>query len=463
MNTTHQKQRFADRYVFISYAHVDRPIALAIQKRLEAYQYPAKFVAPENMPVHSRYLRRVFVDIEDLSTHTESYKEDLRKELQAARYLIVLCSEASTQSDYVAWEIETFLQEGHSENQILPVVVGGCSDKTIPPLLRNILKHRNVPIWNPGVKTTHASNETALFRIIEFLIKVDGHVLNNRYVQQQKKRVFRISAAITLALSALSLTLFHDLKTEEARRISEQYRAEFEKEVFPYSLVYSYCQNFLFHLPSITIGRTHAVCLTPPNKAAQGTPASNTPPAEPCVLKPAEKCVVIIAMPEHYSELSNQEDDKKAAVKKDLESLGWIATEKSFKGDTLRRNISTLMLDSEDGEIASTNPDFTKVRVFADMASTVNSIKWVVDYLTKKENPYYNHSEEEKRKLALEYIAKFEKCVLDELKSPTINTEIEEAKRPAHVFKGVADVCDIYFVKNRQELKTALEKIKQQF
>lgn len=447
------KADYSDRYVFISYARTQKNIALAIQKRLESYHYPAKLVAPEYMPVHPRYLRRVFVDTEDLPTYTEDYQEDLRQELRAARYLIVLCSEESAKSQWVDWEINTFLSEGHDESCILPVAIGDCQDCHIPASLKNILAHRNVPVWDASVRPTHASNETAIFRIIEFLIKVDGHILNNRYVQQQRKRLYRYTAVCVAVLLALSASLFYGYEKEKNRRISEQYRVEFEKEVFPYSLVYSYCKNFLFRLPSITVGATQAVCIDPKGKD-DASAESGSESSRACVLKPAEKCIIIIAMPEHYGELSNSEDVKKVRVKEDAASLGWTSHGRVFKGDSLHRSASTLLLDNETLGIRSSDPEYTKVRVFADMASTVNSIKWVVDYLTGDGNPFYGTSQETKNALALDYVAKFEKCVYDEASKTSLKVPSKEQE------VQLDDVCEIHFVKNKEDLTRVLSNIK---
>lgn len=465
-----EKNDYSDRYVFISYAREDHGIAKFLQKWLEAYHYPAKLISnAENMPPHPKFLRRIFMDTSDLSVKGDNFEAEIRQELKASRYLLVLCSEYSAASPWVAKEITAFI-ETHSESEILPIALDGCATANIPEPLQKILAYRNIPLWERTKKSNHAANETALFKIVEFLLKVDAHLLNNRYTIARRKRMFNISAALITGLSLISALLMYGIdQSMQAARESQQRakaekiaadeakeRAMFEKEVFPYSLVYSYCESyckyFLFKLSSISQGKVKAVCM-PPLSHDASQEERNAALKDAYLLNPAEHCVLILAMPKNYDELSNQEGKKKIAVAEDAKKYGWTLEPKGFNFlENKSRPITTILLNHQASGIISTEPNYTKVRVFADMASTVNSIQAVVDYL-KAGDFYKNTSHED---LAHQYIATFKDCVLEEFAKTN----------PKHkqVFKDtslhhIGDKTTIYFVDDEESLGHVLNEI----
>ena len=463
---TKTKTDFSDRYVFISYAREDHNIAKCLQKWLEAYHYPAKLISnAENKPPHPKFLRRIFLDTSDLSVTGENFEAEIRQELNAARYLLVLCSERSAKSPWVAKEIAAFL-ETHSENEILPIALDGCDADNIPSRLQTLLSHRNIPLWERTKKSNHAANEAALFKIVEFLIKVDAHLLNNRYTIARRKRMLIISTVLISLLSLLAALLMYGIdqslkamhesqqraKAEKLAADEAKGRAIFEKEVFPYSLVYSYCKNFLFKLPSITQGKVKAVCMPPlSHEASQEERQAALKDAY--LLNPAEHCVLILAMPENYDELSNQEGKKKISVAEDAKKYGWTLENKGFNFiESKGRPITTILLNHQASGIISTEPNYTKVRVFADMASTVNSIQAVVDYL--KAGEFYKNTTHEE--IAQQYIATFKDCVLEEFAKT--NPEHEKAFKDASLHH-LGDNTTIYFVYDEESLGKVLNEI----
>ena len=111
-------------HVFISYARSDAAeVASLLQRRLEGYRIPQKLVGTDVPLPESKYLRRVFVDTEDLSVSKESFHAQLKQELDDAEYLIVLCSKAAARSDsFVHKEIEYFTKTNRgNKSRILPI------------------------------------------------------------------------------------------------------------------------------------------------------------------------------------------------------------------------------------------------------------------------------------------------------------------------------------------------------
>ncbi len=84
-------EKFHDYYAFICHRSADKPVALAIQKKLERYAIPKKIIEDNGYP--SSHIRHVCVDItefEDSNLHA-----DILKCLEKSDKLIVICSELS--------------------------------------------------------------------------------------------------------------------------------------------------------------------------------------------------------------------------------------------------------------------------------------------------------------------------------------------------------------------------------
>ncbi len=390
-------------YVFISYARSDAAeVANLLQRRLEGYRILRKLVG-EGVPLpESKYLRRVFVDTEDLSVSSESFLAQLRHELDDAEYLIVLCSKAAARSDsFVHKEIEYFTKKKDRDNaaRILPIALDGVGDDAVPEELREIVKKRNIVLWDRGWPSQgrlgKAHLHSAFFKVLEFLLGVDAGVLNNRYWITWRRKIVRavcVGAAVMLALVA---ALTHDV-------INQIHRVKFEKQVFPLSIDYSYMEAFA--APLIAQNR--------------GT-----------------NCIIIAAMPKDFKELENKPWQKKEAIKRDLESLGWEWEDKELQIPNWQRPLVTAM-------IRPSGRDILEMNVYVDVVSQLSAIKKVLDYLTAENNPF--HSADEKEELAHYYVEKFEEELIKLLNE---NPAISDC---SWKFK---------FVTDKDELKKAIDDI----
>lgn len=112
---------------FISYNSKDDRWAKWLQRKLEAYNMPV-VIRNEKDEVVRRDEKperlRVFRYRADLNT--VSLNEGLARELDDARWLIVICSPNSAKSAWVGKEIQHFLDTGRREH-ILPFIVSGTS------------------------------------------------------------------------------------------------------------------------------------------------------------------------------------------------------------------------------------------------------------------------------------------------------------------------------------------------
>ena len=387
-------------HVFISYARSDAAgVANLLQRRLEAYRIPRKLVGTDVPLPESKYVRRVFVDTEDLSVSKESFHAQLKHELDEAKFLIVLCSKTAARPDsFVHKEIKYFVEKhGGDTSRILPIALDGIGEDSIPTELRGVIKERNIVLWDRSWQSQgrlgKAKIHSAYFKVLEFLLGVDAGVLSNRYWIAWRRRIVRVACVVTTVLLALVAALTHDV-------INQIHRVKFDKKVFPLSIDYSYMEAFA--APLITYTNVH--------------------------------CIVIAAMPKNYAELGNKPYQKKLAIKKDLESLGWTCENRKYAIEKWTRPLETDVIKPNGRDIVGTN-------VYVDVVSQLSAIKKVLDYLTE-DNPF--HSVGEREELAQYYV--------DEFKAKLIELLNENKSIGEHTW-------EFKFVTDKEELKAALDNI----
>lgn len=176
---------------FISYNSKDDRWAKWLQRKLEAYSMPV-VIRNEKDEVVKRLDKpnkmRVFRYSADLNT--VSLSEGLAKELDDARWLIVICSPNSAQSTWVGKEIQHFLDTGRRDH-ILPFIVSGTSysddeNECLNPVLKAAFPDGDilgVNIDDYGDDFRIYRKRKALARTVSMLIEVpDAYsYLWNRY------------------------------------------------------------------------------------------------------------------------------------------------------------------------------------------------------------------------------------------------------------------------------------------
>lgn len=387
--------------MFISYAREDASgVALQLQHMLEHVRIPRKLVGKGVPLPQGKYLRRVFVDTEDLPVASTSFRDDLIRELDDAEFLIVLCSKASARlASFVHQEIDYFIKKEKGDtSRILPIALDGIGETSIPREVQQIVENRNIVIWDRRWdgqgRTGKAHKHTAFFKVLEFLLGVDAGVLNNRYWIAWRRKMIGVSAFVFSFLLALVVVLAHDFR-------NQTHRVMFEKKVFPLSIDYSYMEAFAAPLVGIETNRHN---------------------------------VIIAAMPKNYAEIGNKPGAKKEAVKRDLVALGWTYEERKYSKKGWSRPIETAIAKPNGTEIIGTN-------VFVDVVSQLSAIKKVLDYLTE-DNPF--HSIDEREELASYYVEEFKAKLIE------LMQENETLKGSSWEFK---------FVTDKTELKAALDSI----
>lgn len=115
----------AYRYsAFLSYSHADHAVAAWLHRALEGYRVPAKLVDTITpLGLAPRRLPPVFRDREELPASGDLGAE-LTAALEAARFLIVLCSPAAARSRWVAEEVRSF-KARRGPGRVLALIVEG--------------------------------------------------------------------------------------------------------------------------------------------------------------------------------------------------------------------------------------------------------------------------------------------------------------------------------------------------
>lgn len=236
-------------FAFISYSRADLEIANWLHKKLEKYPYPLNLVKVENRPSHDKYVRKVFMDIKDLSVTEHEFTEDIKQCLEESRYLIVLCSQNSVSSDFVNKEIDYFLKtHGNNDELILPVFIDKVEENVPSSLSQKSVLKRNCPIYNSKLSEKSEANQYCFYHVASFLLKVDFTDLYDRYESYSKrKRKYktRLALSFIVLLVLSSLFLFMSLNRQQRLTIKQKELTDFEKTIFPLSVVFGYEKNFL--------------------------------------------------------------------------------------------------------------------------------------------------------------------------------------------------------------------------
>ena len=115
---------------FISYRHIkpDEKVSARLRRFLESFHLPASCPIPKR--------RKCFRDTDELPTSTD-LGADIENALKDSRYLIAVCSEEYVKSRWCMQEITRFIEQG-KKDRILPVLVSGTAETSIPEPIRDL-------------------------------------------------------------------------------------------------------------------------------------------------------------------------------------------------------------------------------------------------------------------------------------------------------------------------------------
>ena len=206
---------------FISYSHRDMKWARWLQRRLETYRIP-KDLCEGDVP---RTHLKVFRDQTDLSG--VELQNALRRELEASRFLIVICSPFSAASPWVNDEIRSFQTRGRSQ-YIIPFIVSGEPESNnpelecFPPALRSVEGEHPL-----GANAVELGKNKAFLKLMAVILDVRFNRLVDRDKQRKRRTTLISSAVAAVILATVTALLLRnaDIKRKNQELIYDNYLA----------------------------------------------------------------------------------------------------------------------------------------------------------------------------------------------------------------------------------------------
>lgn len=190
-------------YAFISYSHQDAQMAKWLQRKLESFKLPTEI---HNEFEDSRYLRPVIRDKTDFDSGILS--DSIVGHLAQSKFLIVICSPHSAQSDWVSREIRTFIDWGRIE-YIIPFIVagepnaGGGKECLPKSLIDHVAAHPDEELL--GISVAEVGREKAFIRVVSRMLGVSFDELWKRHKRERHRRL-GFAAVGTLLVSLFFYT-----------------------------------------------------------------------------------------------------------------------------------------------------------------------------------------------------------------------------------------------------------------
>lgn len=193
-------------YAFISYSREDEKWAKWLQDKLETYRLPAA-TRKEHLGIPSRIFP-VFRDKTDLTSG--KLKAMLDQELDASKFLIVICSPNSAASDWVNKEISRFIQMGR-EDYIIPFIVDGTPYgekgqlECFPPALKYDVQQELL-----GISVAELRRTEAFLKVVAALLSLKYDQLVMRHRKRMLRQRFFIGITVFLLILSLEAVYWYN-------------------------------------------------------------------------------------------------------------------------------------------------------------------------------------------------------------------------------------------------------------
>ena len=218
---------------FISYSHKDQKWGAWLQRALETYRVPRHLVGTEGEfgPIEKR-LAPVFRDREDLSSGAD-LSSKVQNTLRSTDTLVVICSPASAQSNWVDREIRYFQQSGRA-NRVFALIVDGDPQATdpahacFPPALTEGPDGSAVEPLAADVRKWADGKLLSRLKLVSGILGIPLDALRRRELQR-RQRLWLVSMTVTLTI-AITMTVLAVMAVT-ARQAAENRREHAEELV----------------------------------------------------------------------------------------------------------------------------------------------------------------------------------------------------------------------------------------
>ncbi|MBF8456713.1 toll/interleukin-1 receptor domain-containing protein [Kaistella sp. G5-32] len=202
-------------YAFISYSSEDAKWAKWLQTKLENYRIP-NFLSKEKQ---AKYLRPIFRDKSDIGLGR--LEQNLSKEIEDSRFLIVICSPKASISPWVKKEIARFKELG-GENRIIPFIIEGSPNPKLENQKNCYPDELSKDIL--GASLNELTKEEAFIKIVAFILGLRFDVLWQRH-EREKKRKRKINHTFLAIL--IPLVLFSIFKIWDYNRVKSKFYSNY--------------------------------------------------------------------------------------------------------------------------------------------------------------------------------------------------------------------------------------------
>lgn len=275
-------------YAFVSYRSSDEKWAKWVQQQIEAYKLPAVLQKknPQAPKTRIRPLFRYHTDIQP-----NELKEELRSKLEQSKYLLVICSPRSAQSQWVGQEIENFVLMGRRD-RIIPIIVDGRPYSGDPatecfhPMIHKYFPHSDnieedheilgVNLNEEGSGSKRMKRQRAIMQVVSRMLDVNYDQLWNRrrrqIIRQTVFSILSVILVIGLMIATWLLNRPQDVQVAlvpagvQNEYLPKAYEAEvilhLEQEDVPIILTNENPAGTFFDIPSRLMGKSARVTMT---------------------------------------------------------------------------------------------------------------------------------------------------------------------------------------------------------
>jgi WD40 repeat protein len=203
---------------FISYRHVepDRTIALHLHRAIERYRVP-RALRSRGSPAS---LAPAFLDREELRAAPQ-LGEEIREALRESRFLIIVCSEKTPESSWVAEELAAFNDLGRGQ-RVLTLLAAGTPEQSLPRALAGDSSRAPLAadVRAPTLRQSLRKLRTEKLRLIAAMLgcRFDELKRRERTRTRWRRAIAAVAGAIMLSIGLLAVVQF--LNTRRQREIA---------------------------------------------------------------------------------------------------------------------------------------------------------------------------------------------------------------------------------------------------
>lgn len=191
-------------FAFISYRRTDSFWASWLKRRLQSYRLPQR-TRKRRQELPQRF-NAVFLDKTNLTPGI--LDERLRSEVQASKFLIVICSRSAKEKpEYLDQEIRFFLDGGGSPSRIIPFIVDDAprpETECFPPMLQELCRQQTIL----GANVHDSGRRDAFLKVIAYMHGLRLEEIENDDHRRRRRTLALSAAGAAAALAGLGFGIY---------------------------------------------------------------------------------------------------------------------------------------------------------------------------------------------------------------------------------------------------------------